>query len=92
MSGFNDGVSKIWIMRTRHGLDLDGFKTPVDAIAQLVRSEMVKDDSDKNKALIRERVEKALRHMDERPSQDDGDDDKEGDGKEKPTPTSKGNG
>lgn len=78
MSGFNDGVSKIWIMRTLHGLDIDGFKMPVDAIAQLVRGEMVKDSSRKNKALIRERVEEALRHMDERPSEDDGDNKEDG--------------
>jgi len=97
MSGFNDGVSKIWVMRTKHGLDIDGFKTPVDAIAQLVRSEMGRDSTPEHKALIRDRVEEALRHMDEPPSggdpykYEDGDSD-DGDEDESPTPTSKDNG
>jgi hypothetical protein len=66
MSGIIDGVSKLWVMRYRRGaLDLAGFATNLEAVEQLVRIEMVADDSEANKARIRAAVEFALKHMDE---------------------------
>lgn len=61
----HDGVSKIWVMRVVHGLNIDGFKTEIQVIEHMVRCAMLNDDSDAAKTTIRATVEKALRHMDD---------------------------
>jgi hypothetical protein len=67
VSGFIDGVSKIWIMDRDHGaLRIGGFRSRIEAIDSLIRREMVRDDGEANKAAIRLAVEEALRHMDPR--------------------------
>lgn len=67
MSGFHDGVSKIWLVDRDHGaLNLDGFGSNIQAIDRLIRREMIRDDGEKNKAAIRLAVEDALRHLEPR--------------------------
>jgi hypothetical protein len=60
----HDGVSKVWVMNREYGLDLSGFKTEIEAIDHLVRVALLKRFS---KEQILEAVDKALKHLDERP-------------------------
>ena len=67
--GFNDGVSKLWVMRAERGLDIKGYDGEVGAIGALIRHLLVRTCNtrhiDEVKAEIMAGVEKALRHMDE---------------------------
>jgi hypothetical protein len=67
MSGFHDGVSKVWIVRIGPGqaLDVDGFPGDVEAIDRLIRHAVVRDSGEAMKARIRAAVDDALEHMDD---------------------------
>lgn len=77
MSGFSDGVSKLWIVRI-HGnaLDVNGFQTSREAIDHLIRGLLVWSETGEGmtedarilsvKAKIQATVDHALKHMDER--------------------------
>lgn len=60
MSGFWDGVSSVWIMEHDRGLRVDGHKTRVDAIADLMTRELIRDPSAANRARIRAIAERVL--------------------------------
>lgn len=69
----SDGVSKMWLLRIDHGLDIFGAENHVELLDHLIRREMIEDDSDINKARVRAAVEHALKHMDDEPSEDEDD-------------------
>ncbi len=60
MSGFWDGVSSVWIMEHDRGLRVNGHKTRVDAIADLMIRDLIRDPSDANRASIRAMVERMM--------------------------------
>ena len=77
MSGLSDGVSRIWMLRVDHGLDINGFKDEFEIIDWLVRVLMSKSYSQTDKDKVRTTVEEALKHMDEPEERDDSDDEDE---------------
>lgn len=62
MAGLHDGVSRVWILRMRGGLDLEGFNDEREAIDRLIRRALLA-------GVTREKIEatvaKALKHLDE---------------------------
>lgn len=68
--GFSDGVSKLWIVRTRGGLDVDGFKDEPEAIDRLIRTALTRAAEEQLpdlKARIGSVVADALKHCDPEP-------------------------
>lgn len=65
MAGFSDSVSNVWVVRSGHGLDVEGFPSEIGAIDRLIRQALVRGGADM-KPKIESAVAEALKHLDER--------------------------
>ena len=61
-TGIHDGVSKVWVLRRDHGLDVDGYRNDVEAIDRLIRHALT---AGVPRSDIEAAVAHALRHLDE---------------------------
>lgn len=64
----SDGVSKLWVLRREHGLNISGFTSEAEAIGYLIRHALSFGPPEA-KAQIESAVAEALKHLD--PEQDD---------------------
>ncbi len=76
MSGYSDGVSKLWILTIdRRALDVEGYTDEHEAIDRLIRHRLTfttwsNEALEAEKAHIRAKVEKALTHLDDDEKED----------------------
>lgn len=64
MTGLSDGVSKLWVVRARGGLQLEGYHNEIEAIDGLIRHALSFGPPD-TRAKIEAAVADALKHRDE---------------------------
>lgn len=66
--GMHDGVSRLWIMRARGGLQIEGFRDEVEAIGDLIRHALTFGPPE-TRAKIEAAYADAIKHLEDEESE-----------------------